>query len=159
MTNVVPYSFGISLLSGHHDFANSGNTFKLALYTAGSGAPYTTSSTVYSSGVANEVGTGSGSQYSTGGNTLLGQAVANQTNVATVDFTDTVWGSGTPATFSAAYGVIYNSSTVDSTANRLVVVLDFGGTKSCSNGTFTITFPNPASGSPAGSDAIISITS
>jgi len=159
MANVVPYSFGISLLSGHHDFANSGNTFKLALYEAGSGAPYTTSSTVYSSGVANEVGTGGGSQYATGGNTLTGQAVANQTNVATVDFTDTVWGSGTPATFSAAYGVIYNSSTVDSTANRLVVVLDFGGTKSCSNGTFTITFPNPASGSPAGSDAIISITS
>ena len=159
MTNVVPFSFGISLLSGHHDFANSGNTFKIALYTAGSGAPYTTSSTVYSSGVANEVGTGSGSQYATGGNTLLGQAVANQTNVATVDFTDTVWGSGTPATFSAAYGVIYNNSTVDSTADRLVVVLDFGGTKSCSNGTFTITFPNPASGSPAGSDAIISITS
>jgi len=159
MTNVVPFSFGISLLSGHHDFANSGNTFKIALYTAGSGAPYTTSSTVYSSGVANEVGTGSGSQYATGGNTLLGQAVANQSNVATVDFTDTVWGSGTPATFSAAYAVIYNSSTVDSTANRLVVVLDFNGTKSCSNGTFTITFPNPASGSPAGSDAIISITS
>jgi hypothetical protein len=159
MANVVPFSFGISLLSGHHDFANSGNTFKIALYTAGSGAPYTTSSTVYSSGVANEVGTGSGSQYATGGNTLLGQAVANQSNVATVDFTDTVWGSGTPATFSAAYAVIYNSSTVDSTANRLVVVLDFGGTKSCSNGTFTITFPNPASGSPAGSDAIISITS
>jgi hypothetical protein len=159
MANVVPFSFGISLLSGHHDFANSGNTFKIALYTAGSGAPYTTSSTVYSSGVANEVGTGSGSQYATGGNTLLGQAVANQTNVATVDFTDTVWGSGTPATFSAAYAVIYNSSTVDSTANRLVVVLDFNGTKSCSNGTFTITFPNPASGSPAGSDAIISITS
>jgi len=159
MANVVPFSFGISLLSGHHDFANSGNTFKLALYTAGSGAPYTTSSTVYSSGVANEVGTGSGSQYATGGNTLLGQAVANQSNVATVDFTDTVWGSGTPATFSAAYAVIYNSSTVDSTANRLVVVLDFNGTKSCSNGTFTITFPNPASGSPAGSDAIISITS
>ena len=159
MTNVVPFSFGISLLSGHHDFANSGNTFKIALYTAGSGAPYTTSSTVYSSGVANEVGTGSGSQYATGGNTLLGQAVANQSNVATVDFTDTVWGSGTPATFNAAYAVIYNSSTVDSTANRLVVVLDFNGTKSCSNGTFTITFPNPASGSPAGSDAIISITS
>ena len=131
MANVVPYSFGISLLSGHHDFANSGNTFKLALYTAGSGAPYAVGDTVYSSGVANEVGTGGGSQYATGGNTLLGQAVANQTNVATVD----------------------------STANRLVVVLDFGGTKSCSNGTFTITFPNPASGSPAGSDAIISITS
>lgn len=159
MANVVPYSFGISLLSGHHDFATSGNTFKLALYEAGSGAPYTTSSTVYNSSTSNEVGTGGGSQYATGGNTLTGQAVANQTNVATVDFTDTVWGSGTPATFGAAYGVIYNSSTVDSTANRLVVVLDFGGTKSCSNGTFTITFPNPASGSPAGSDAIISITS
>ena len=39
----------------------------------------------------------------------------------------------------------------------LVVVLDFGGAKifHATNGTFTVTFPAPASGSPAGSDAII----
>ena len=37
--------------------------------------------------------------------------------------------------------------------------LDFGGTKSCSNGTFTITFPSTSSGTPAGTDSLISITS
>ncbi len=50
MANVVPYSFGTELLSGTHNFAS--NTFKLALYTAN---PYTTASTAYSSGAANQV--------------------------------------------------------------------------------------------------------
>ena len=146
MANVVPYSFGQELLKGAHNFAS--NTFKLALYTAN---PYTTASTAYSVGEANQV-SASGTGYTTGGNSLTGNAVANQTNVATVDFSDTSWSS---ATFSAAFGVMYNSSASD----KLVVVLDFGGTKSCSNGTFTISFPDPTSGSPAGTDAIISLTS
>ena len=149
MANVVPYSFAQELLKGSHDFIN--DTIKLALYTAGSGAPYAVSSTVYSSGVANQVGT-SGTGYSTGGNTLGSPVVANQTNVATLTFAQTQW---TSATFGAAFGVIYNNSASD----KLVVVLDFGGTKSCSNGTFTITFPSTSSGSPAGTDSLISITS
>ena len=149
MANVVPFSFAQELLKGTHDFVN--NTIKFALYAAGSGAPYTTASTVYSSGVANQVGT-SGTGYSTGGNTLGSPVVANQTNVATLTFAQTQW---TSATFGAAYGVIYNNSQSD----KLVVVLDFGGTKSCSNGTFTVTFPSTSSGTPAGTDSLISITS
>ena len=146
MANEVPYAFPVELLSGNHDFAS--NTFKLALYTAN---PYTQStSTVYV--VTSE---SSGTEYSAGGNTLAGNAVSNVADIATVDFTDSVWGSPTPATFSAAYGAIYNSSA----SNKLVVVLDFGGTKSCSNGTFTVTFPDPTSGSPSGADALLSITS
>ena len=147
MANVVPFSFAQELLKGTHDFVN--NTIKLALYTAGSGAPYSTSSTVYSSGVANEV---SGAGYTTGGNTLTSPVVANQSNVATLTFAQTQF---TSATFGAAYAVIYNNSASD----KLVVVLDFGGTKSCSNGTFTITFPSTSSGTPAGTDSLISITS
>ena len=149
MANVIPFSFRGALFSGNHDFASGGNTFKLALYTAGSGAPYAVSDTVYTSGKANQVGT-SGTGYSTGGNTLTSQAVASSTAVASVDFADTEW---TSATFTAAYGVIYNSTTVDSTADRLVVVLDFGGNKTCTNGTFKITFPNPST--PG--DAILSM--
>ena len=146
MANEVPYAFPVELLSGTHDFAT--DTFKLALYTAN---PYTQStSTVY---VATSES--SGTEYSAGGNTLAGNAVSNVADIATVDFTDSVWGSPTPATFSAAYGAIYNSSAT----NKLVVVLDFGGTKSCSNGTFTVTFPAPTSGSPSGADALLSITS
>ena len=146
MANVVPYSFAQELLKGTHNFTS--NTIKLALYTAN---PYTTASTAYSSGTANQVGT-SGTGYTTGGNTLSNPVVANQTNVATLTFDQTQWSS---ATFGAAYGVIYNNSSSD----KLVVVLDFGGTKSCSNGTFTITFPSTSSGTPAGTDSLISITS
>ena len=147
MANVVPFSFAQELLKGTHNF--TANTIKLALYTAGSGAPYSTSDTVYSSGVANEV---SGAGYTTGGNTLNNAVVANQTSVATLTFDQTQF---TSATFGAAYAVIYNNSKSD----KLVVVLDFGGTKSCSNGTFTITFPSTSSGSPAGTDSLISISS
>ena len=147
MANVVPYSFAQELLKGSHDFIN--DTIKLALYSAGSGTPYTTASTIYESSVSNQV---SGTGYTTGGNTLGSPVVANQTNVATLTFAQTQW---TTATFGAAFGVIYNNSASD----KLVVVLDFGGTKSCSNGTFTITFPSTSSGSPAGTDSLISITS
>ena len=68
------------------------------------------------------------------------------TAVASCDFADTQWNS---ATFTAAYGAIYNSSATD----KLCVVLDFSGDKTATNGTFKITFPNPAT--PA--DAIISM--
>ena len=145
MANIVPYAFPVELLSANHNFAS--DTFKLALYTAN---PYTTASTVYV--VTSET---TGTEYSAGGNTLAGNAVSNVANIATVDFTDSVWGSPTPATFSAAFGTIYNSSDT----NKLVVILDFSGTKSCSNGTFTVTFPSPTSGSPSGADALLSITS
>ncbi len=149
MANVVPFSFAQELLKGSHDFVN--NTIKLALYTAGSGTPYTTASTVYTSGTANQV---SGTGYTTNGNTLGSPVVANQTSVATLTFAQTQW---TSATFGAAYGVIYNNSSSD----KLVVVLDFGGTKSCSNGTFTITFPSTSSSGPgaAGTNSLISISS
>jgi len=144
MANVIPYSFRGALFSGNHDFKTGGNTFKLALYTT---SPYNTSSTVYNA--TGEVGT-SGTNYSTGGNTLTSQAVASSTAVASVDFADTEW---TSATITAAYGAIYNSTTVDGTANRLCVALDFGGSKTCTNGTFKITFPSPST--PG--DAIISM--
>ena len=146
MANVVPYSFAQELLKGTHNFTS--NTIKLALYTAN---PYTTASTAYSSGSANQV---SGTGYTTGGNTLGSPVVANQTNVATLTFAQTQW---TSATFGAAYGVIYN----DTDGDKLVVVLDFGGTKSCSNGTFTITFPSTSSSGPgaAGTNSLISISS
>ena len=144
MANVVPFSFAQELLKGTHNFTS--NTIKLALYTAN---PYTTASTQYTTGSANQV---SGTGYTTGGNTLGSPVVANQTNVATLTFAQSQW---TSATFGAAFGVIYNNSASD----KLVVVLDFGGTKSCSNGTFTITFPSTSSGTPAGTDSLISISS
>jgi hypothetical protein len=149
MANVVPYSFAQELLKGTHNFPT--NTIYIALYEAGSGAPYSVSDTAYSSGTANQV---SGTGYSTGGKVLQNGTVANQTNVATVTFDTISW---TSATFGAAYGVLYNNSSSD----KLIVVLDFGGTKSCSNGTFTITFPSTSSSGPgaAGTNSLISISS
>ena len=149
MANVVPYSFAQELLKGTHNFPT--NTIYIALYEAGSGAPYAVSDTAYSSGTANQV---SGTGYTTGGKVLQNGTVANQTNVATVTFDTISW---TSATFGAAYGVLYNNSSSD----KLIVVLDFGGTKSCSNGTFTITFPSTSSSGPgaAGTNSLISISS
>ena len=149
MASVVPYSFPQELLKGTHNFVS--NTINIALYEAGSGAPYDVNATVYSSGVANQV---SGTGYTTGGKTLKNAVVANQTSVATLTFDAISW---TSATFGAAYGVIFN----DTDGDKLVVVLDFGGTKSCSNGTFTITFPSTSSSGPgaAGTNSLISISS
>jgi hypothetical protein len=144
MANVIPFSLRGALFSAQHDLASGGNTFKFALYTS---SAYDTSSTVYVA--TNEVGT-VGTNYSTGGNTLTSQAVASGTAVASCDFADTEW---TSATITAAYGAIYNSTSVDGLANRLIVVLDFSGSKTCTNGTFKITFPDPTT--PA--DAILSM--
>ena len=143
MANVIPFSFRSELLSGTHNFASGGNTFKLALYTAN---PYTSASTAYSSGSANQV-SASGTNYSTGGNTLTSQSVTISSATSYVDFADSTWSS---ATFTAAFGVIYNSSASD----KLVVVLDFGGSKTCTNGTFKVTMPDPSTPT----DAIISMS-
>jgi len=141
MANVIPYAFRGELLSGTHNFASGGNTFKLALYTAN---PYDTSSTVYVT--TSEVSSAGGTNYTAAGNTLSGNAVAYGTAVASCDFSDTSW---TSATITAAFGTIYNSSA----SNKVAVVLDFSGDKTCTNGTFTISFPSPST--PA--DAIISM--
>ena len=140
MANVIPFSFRGELLTGTHNFASGGDDFKLALYTAN---PYNTSSTVYNA--TSEV-SASGTNYTTTGNTLTGNAVAYGTAVASCDFDDSTWSS---ATFTAAYGAIYN----DDESDKLCVVLDFSGNKTATNGTFKVSFPSPST--PA--DAIISM--
>ena len=143
MANVIPNSFRGELFSGTHNFASGGNDFKIALYTGSISATYTTASTVVSTN--NEVNTGGGSNYSR--QSLSSQAVASSTAVASVDFGDSTWSS---ATFTAAYAAIYN----DDKSDKLCVVLDFGGDKTCTNGTFKITYPDPST--PA--NAIISMS-
>mgnify|MGYP001317250563 FL=1 len=144
MANVIPNSFRGELFSGTHNFASGGNDFKIALYTGSISAVYTTSSTTVSG--TNEVSTGGGSNYTR--QSLSSQAVASSTAVASVDFGDSTWSS---ATFTAAYAAIYNDTAA---GDPLVVVLDFGGDKTCTNGTFKITYPDPST--PA--NAIISMS-
>ena len=148
MANIIPFSFRGALFEANHNFkASGGNTFKFSLYTTN---PYTTSSTVALLGTGNgEVDSTGGTNYSV--KTLGSQAVASGTAVASVDFANVTYSS---ATFTAAYAAIYNTDTVDGVANRLVVVLDFGGDKTATNGTFTITLPDPST--PA--NAIISMS-
>ena len=147
MANIIPNSFRGALFEANHNFkASGGNTFKFSLYTTN---PYSASSTVYLPGTGNgEVNT-VGTNYTVKTLTRLG--VASSTAVASVDF-DNV--SYTSASFTAAFAAIYNTDTVDGTANRLVVVLDFLGNKTATNGTFTVTFPDPST--PA--NAIISMS-
>ena len=142
MANVIPNAFKGELLSGTHNFASGGNQFKLALYTSN---PYTTSSTAYDT--TNEVSASGGSNYTTTGLVLQNQAVTTGAT-SFVDFDDLTFSS---VTFSAAFGAIYN----DTNSDKLCVVLDFGGTKTATNGDFKIVFP--PTGTPG--NAIISLTS
>ena len=147
MANIIPFSFRGALFEANHNFkASGGNTFKISLYTTN---PYSTASTVALLGTGNGEVSTVGTNYSVKALTRLG--VASSTAVASVDFDNVTYSS---ASFTAAFAAIYNTDTVDGTANRLVVVLDFGGNKTATNGTFTITFPDPAT--PA--NAIISMS-
>ena len=141
MANVVPFSFKGELMSGTHNFSTGGDAFKIALYTSN---PYDTSSTVALT--TNEVSSAGSSNYAR--KSLTSQAVVATTATTSVDFADVTWSS---ATFSAAFAAIYN----DDKADKLCVVLDFGGTKTATNGDFTISFPDPSTAS----NAIISLTS
>ena len=140
MANVIPFAFRGELFTGTHNFASGGDSFKLALYTSN---PYDTSSTVYVT--TNEVSS-SGTNYTAAGNALTGNAVVAATAVASCDFADSSW---TSATITATHAALYN----DDQSDKLCVILDFGGSKTCTNGTFKITFPDPST--PA--DAIISM--
>ena len=122
-------SFKIALLDGEMDFSsNTGQTFKIALYT--SSATLSAATTAYAT--TNEV---SGTNYTAGGNTLTISAnPAASGTTAFLDFADTTW---TDATVTARGALIYKSGG----SNPAVAVLDFGGDKTSTNGTFEIQFP------------------
>ena len=137
MANIIPDAFKSELLSGTHNFANGGNTFKIALYVTTLGPPYSTSSTAYST--TNEVSS-SGTGYTTGGNTLDSQAVSVPgSNTAIVDFANEVFSTVTLTSLGAA---IYNYTN----GNKLCLVIDFGGNKVATSGDFTIQFPAATAG-------------
>jgi uncharacterized Zn-binding protein involved in type VI secretion len=130
MANTVCTSFKSELLSGVHDFATAGDTFKLSLYTSSS-TINNASTTVYTT--SDEVAN-SGS-YTAGGGDLANQAVSTDGTTALVDFDDL---SFTSATITARYALIYNSTD----SNKAVCVLDFGTDQTSTSGTFTIQFPS-----------------
>ena len=129
ITQAVCTSFKQELLVGTHNFtATSGDTFKIALYT--SDATLNATTTAFST--TNEV-SNSGT-YSSGGGTLTSVTPTTSGTTALCDFADI---SFTSATITARGALIYNNSD----SNKAVAILDFGGDKTSTSGTFTIQFP------------------
>ena len=130
-------SFKVEILDGIHNFgvgvvraSTAADTFKIALYSTL--ATLNAETTVYTT--LNEV-TGTG--YVAGGNTLVISQVPTSTSTETVawlNFANSSWAS---ASFSADGALIYNSTQ----GNKAVAVLNFGGTKTATAQTFTVTFP------------------
>lgn len=140
ITQALCTSFKVELLQGIHNFTTStGDVFKLALYSSAATLDATT--TAYTA--SNEVG--NSGTYSAGGGTLTNVTPTSSGTTAFTDFADL---SFTSATINARGALIYNSTD----ANRAVAVLDFGGDKISTAGTFTIQFP-----AATASDAIIRI--
>ena len=133
-TNAICNSFKKQLLAGEHDFDSSGgDTFKLAMYT--NSATLGASTTNYAT--TNEVSSPSG--YTAGGKALVNQGVKVSSGVAITDFADL---SFTGVTLTARGALIYNTTTDGgSNTTEAVAVLDFGGDKTATSGTFTIQFP------------------
>ena len=133
--NFMCTSFKKELLYGVHDFdASSGDTFKIALYT--NSATLNASTTAYAT--TNEV---SGTNYTAGGQALTPVDPTSSGTTALTDFTDETWSS---ATITARGALIYNTTpntTSISLTNPAVIVLDFGGDKTSTNGNFTVVFP------------------
>jgi len=132
-TNAICNSFKKELLQGKHDFDTSSDTYKLAMYTSAATLGASTENYTTSSEVAN---TG---QYTAGGGTLVNQGVKVSSSVAITDFADL---SFTGVTLTARGALIYNTTTDGGSGTTdAVAVLDFGGDKTATAGTFTIQFP------------------
>ena len=130
-------SFKVEILDGIHNFgvgviraSTAADTFKIALYSTL--ATLDSATTVYS---ATDEVTGTG--YTAGGNTLVISQVPTSTSTETTAWLNFDNSSWTTASFSADGALIYNSTQ----GNKAVAVLNFGGTKTATAQTFTVTFP------------------
>lgn len=128
--NFMCTSFKVQLMQGVHNFTNgTGNTFKLALYD--NSASFTAATTAYTS--SNEVA--NSGTYAAGGGALTN---VTPTSTGTTAFTDFADLSFTSATITAYGAMIYNDTAA---GDPSVCILDFGGAKTSTAGTFTIVFP------------------
>lgn len=128
--NFMCTSFKVELMRAVHNFTTgTGNTFKLALYD--NSASFTAATTAYTA--TNEVA--NSGTYSAGGGTLTNVTPTSSGTTAFTDFADL---SFTSATITAYGALIYNDTAA---GDPSVCVLDFGGAKTSTNGTFTIIFP------------------
>jgi len=131
ITTAMCASFKQELLGGTHDLDT--DILKMALIKASPTGTYGASTTNYSTVTGNS-DEASGTNYTTGGQTLDGATISLSGTTAIVDFTDEVFSN---VTVSADGCIIYNSSK----SNRAICVIDFGGTVSATAGDLTIQFP------------------
>ena len=135
--------FKTDVLKGVHNFtATTGNTYKLALFTSSATLGASTAAyTAPADGTANPTSTNevtsTGTNYTTGGQSLTNITPALNGSTAQVDFDNEVFSN---VTLTARGALIYKNS-----SNEAVLVLDFGGDKTATTGDFTIQFPDPTS--------------
>jgi len=105
-------------------------TLKCALYTNAATLNATTSVYITADEVTGNVAT----NYTTGGNTLTNVAISVDGTTAIFDADNVTFPN---ATISAQAALLYNANN----ANSAIAVLDFGGVKTSTNGTFELQFP------------------
>ena len=122
-------SFKRALLDGEMDFSgNTGQSYKIALYTSSASLSATTTAYTTSGEVAN------GNGYTTAGAALTIVAPTTAGTTAFLDFSDVTLSS---STFTARGALIYQVGG----STPAVAVLDFGADKTATAGDFTIQFP------------------
>lgn len=128
--NFMCTSFKVQLMTATHNFTTgTGNTFKLAMYD--NSASFTAATTAYTA--TNEVA--NSGTYTAGGGALTNVTPTSSGTTAFTDFDDL---SFTSATITAYGAMIYNDTAA---GDPSVCILDFGGAKTSTSGTFTIVFP------------------
>lgn len=132
MANVVYNSFKQKIQDGSIDLDT--DTIKVALVTSS----YTVSQDDHEdyADITNEVANGNG--YATEGATLANAAVTkdNTNNRGKFDADDVSWAA---STITARGAIVYKDSGTDATS-WFICYIDFGGDKSSSAGTFSITW-------------------
>jgi len=137
ITQAIANNFKKLLLEGDSNFSNSGgDKYKLALYTSSATLNSATTS-LLTSAPTNEV---TSANYTAGGGALVNNPTSLTAGVARADFADLSFQN---VTLTARGALIYNTSSA--TTNSAVCVLDFGGDKTATSGTFTVQFPAPTS--------------
>ena len=104
-------------------------TLKCALYTNAATLNATTAAYITN----NEI-SASGTNYTTGGNVLANVAISVDGTTAIFDADNVTFPN---ATISAQAALLYNANN----ANSAIAILDFGGVKTSTNGTFELQFP------------------
>lgn len=131
-------NFKRDILKGLHDLTS--DTIKIALIASTHTGTYDATTNAYADVTSNSdeiANTGSGGNaYTAGGVTLDSGTVSLDGSTAICDFANETI---TNATISASGAIIYNTTIASS--DDAICVLNFGGTKTSTNGDFAIQFP------------------